>query len=412
MDKLWGPKVHFDDKKYYLYYSARMKTDSLNKTGDPKNNRLMIGAMTGDSPTGPFKDIGRPLFDYGYAVIDNHIFIDDDGSKYFLYSRDCSTNIVEGRHESHMYISRLAEDMITLVGEPTLLTRPDQPWWEFKSGNDWRWNEGSEMVKYIGKYYFMWSANYFASRHYAVGFAVAEKPMGPFVKSDLNPILQDYKGENQMQVSGPGNNKVFRSPDNKEYWTTYHSHTLPGENAPKNGGNRQMCIDRMGFRDDGSIYINGPTLSSQPVPSGVNGYYNIAAVARVATSSTQKNSSVRAITDGETGIWEKYERYEWISDNERENAWVKLHWNKRKRINAVLLYDSAVPGRMIKRGKIIFEEGAEINVNFDFVKGSAAIACFSPFLTKGFKFIVTEMASPGNEPAGLSEIVVLSKSNI
>jgi hypothetical protein len=40
----------------------------------------------------------------------------------------------------------------------------------------------------------------------------------------------------------------------------YHCHTDP----LKGGGNRQVCIDRIRFREDGSIEVLGPTTVSQP----------------------------------------------------------------------------------------------------------------------------------------------------
>jgi GH43 family beta-xylosidase len=64
-------------------------------------------------------------------------------------------------------------------------------------------------------------------------------------------------------ISGPGHHCVIDSPDGSELFVVYHTHT----DAALGGGNRQVCIDRMGFREDGSIYVNGPTLTDQPIPS-------------------------------------------------------------------------------------------------------------------------------------------------
>ena len=48
-----------------------------------------------------------------------------------------------------------------------------------------------------GKYYLFYSANHFMSRDYAVGYAVADSPLGPWHKPANNPIIhRSTVGEN------------------------------------------------------------------------------------------------------------------------------------------------------------------------------------------------------------------------
>jgi GH43 family beta-xylosidase len=164
----------------------------------------------------------------------------------------------EGRHESHLYVVELNLDLISLRSEPLLLTRPEQEW-ELRSGPEWFWNEGPFVRKRNGKYYLMYSANFYAGRDYSVGYAVSESPTGPFVKAAHNPILFSTIPE----ISGPGHNSVTTSPDGAELFIVYHIHTDP----QKPSGDRQVCIDRMGFREDGTIYVNGPTNTLQEFSS-------------------------------------------------------------------------------------------------------------------------------------------------
>jgi len=80
----WAPEVVHDRGKFFMHYSARWGM----------NQSLRIGVATADSPGGPFLDVFNfPMFDFDYAAIDGHVFFDDDGRKYFYYSRDCSENI-------------------------------------------------------------------------------------------------------------------------------------------------------------------------------------------------------------------------------------------------------------------------------------------------------------------------------
>lgn len=244
----WAPEVVYYDEKYFMHYSARWG----------RKESLRIGVAVADHPAGPFLDVlDRPMFDLGYATIDGHVFIDDDGSKYFYYSRDCSENILDGRHESHLYAAELNDDLISFRAEPVLIAKPEQNW-EIQSGAEWRWNEGPFILKNNGLYYLMYSANFYASREYSVGYAIADKPLGPFVKAAHNPILFSPTSE----ISGPGHNSVTTTPDGKGLIMVYHIHTDPQHPS----GDRQVCIDHMGFREDGSLYVVGPTNTPQKMP--------------------------------------------------------------------------------------------------------------------------------------------------
>lgn len=244
----WAPEVVFQDGKFFMHYSARWD----------KNQSLRIGVAMADSPEGPFVDVfNQPMFDFGYAAIDGHVFLDDDGRKYFYYSRDCSENIVDGRHESHLYVAEINDDLVSLKSEALLTTRPEQEG-ELRPGAEWCWNEGPFVLKHDRKYYLMYSANFYAGRDYSVGYAVAEHPTGPFIKASNNPVLFSPIPE----ISGPGHNSVTTSPDGQELIIVYHIHTDP----QKPSGDRQVCIDRMGFHDDGTLYVNGPTFTPQDIP--------------------------------------------------------------------------------------------------------------------------------------------------
>ncbi|MBI4928436.1 MAG: family 43 glycosylhydrolase, partial [Anaerolineae bacterium] len=247
----WAPEVVVYRGKYYLHYSARWE----------KNQSLRLGVAVADSPLGPFMDVyNRPMFDFGYAAIDGHVFFDDDGRKYFYYSRDCSENVVNGCHESHIYGLELNDDLVSFCGEPILVAKPEQEW-ETCHSQEWRWNEGPFMLKHAGKYYLMYSANFYASREYAVGYAVADSPIGPFVKAAHNPVLASPSAD----ISGPGHNSVTLAPDGKTLIIVYHIHTDPQHP----GGDRQVCIDRMEFDTAGRLLVDGPSKGPQPL--GMNG---------------------------------------------------------------------------------------------------------------------------------------------
>ncbi|WP_082687074.1 glycoside hydrolase family 43 protein [Bacillus sp. FJAT-27445] len=243
----WAPEVIKHDGQFYMTYSAR------NKEG-----HLQISVAASKDPLGPFKDISTEIVKQEGSYIDGHIFFDDDGTPYFYYVKDCSENIIDGYHVSQVYVQKMTRDLTALTGEPTLLIGPDQEWEGLN--DDYQWNEGPFVLKHKGKYYLMYSSNFYASPDYSVGYAVSDSPMGPFKKAEENPIL---KKDLKHGISGPGHNSVTVGLDGKTLYAVYHTHTDP--DAPS--GDRQMNMDRLYF-EDGKLKIDGPTNTEQKIRIG------------------------------------------------------------------------------------------------------------------------------------------------
>lgn len=235
----WAPEVVKHGGRYYMHYSAREGGSEL----------LRIGVAVSDSPAGPFRDaIPGPLLSLpGRSTIDAHCFRDDDGKNYLFFSMDCPTNIVNGVHTSQSMCIRLDDSLTKVEGEYVLVSTPDCPW-ETEHDDKWQWSEGPFVLKHAGKYYLTYSANYFATRWYAVGFSVADRPEGPYRKSRRNPILSWVEGE----ISGPGHNAFFRAEDGA-LKCSFHIHA--DYNDPKNGG-RIVCIADAGFDEEGNLFID------------------------------------------------------------------------------------------------------------------------------------------------------------
>ncbi|HEY9560695.1 MAG TPA: glycoside hydrolase family 43 protein [Anseongella sp.] len=278
----WAPEVYKVDNKYYLFYSAQWRD---NPTRELENFR--IGVAVADKPTGPFKDIrNAPVFDPGYPIIDANVFFDDDGRVYLYYSRCCYKHAVESEiaewankkgwydeiEESWVYGVELHPDLTSVKGEPRLLLRPPvkmddkQAEWESRSVTSHevnrRWTEGSFTFKHAGTYYMMYSANHFGGEHYAVGYATAESPLGPYVKSPGNPVLEKNTAHGG-KVTGTGHNSITFSPDGTEMFCVYHGRTAA------TGQQRMVFIDRMEILNDGRLVVHGPVTEPQPLPSGL-----------------------------------------------------------------------------------------------------------------------------------------------
>ncbi len=211
----WAPECYEIGGRFYLFYSADW---AYNPTGALENFR--IGAAISDDPAGPFTDMmDRPIFDPGYPIIDANVY-QEDGRFYLYYSRCCYEHCVDGLEESWIYGVELKPDFTGVIGEPVLLLRPEQPW-EGRSAaaTGRRWNEGSCLLKHDGHYLMTYSGNFFGGPDYAVGYAVAESPLGPYRKAAENPILERY-GE----VTGTGHSCMFRGPEG-EWLICYHGRT-------------------------------------------------------------------------------------------------------------------------------------------------------------------------------------------
>lgn len=268
----WAPEVYKRNGKYYMFYSAHWKNNPNNELENYK-----IGVAVSDSPLGPFEDMtGEPLFDPGYPIIDANVYFADDGKLYLYYSRCCYKHAVESEisawareknmfdeiEESWIYGVELSADFASVIGEPVLLLRPpvsmddQQAEWESRSVTSGevnrRWTEGSYLFKHNDTYYMMYSANFFGGQHYAVGYATASSPLGPFQKSATNPILQKNT-ESGGIVSGTGHNSLLKDREGK-IWCVYHGRTS------KTGDDRLVFLDELQMEENGELTVNGPTV--------------------------------------------------------------------------------------------------------------------------------------------------------
>lgn len=235
----WAPEVVYHNGKFVMTYSAKSRAlDSFR-----------IEVAISDSPTGPFIDVhGGPMFDFGYAAIDGSILVCEEGN-FLYYSRDCGENIVNGYKTSQIYCIRMNDALTEVVGEPKLVSTPDQEF-EMKSAklDRWEvphiWNEGPCVIKRGDTYIMNYSTNYYASLDYAIGLSTSKSPWGPFVKSKHNPVISRNE-----EFFGAGHNAFFTNKDG-ELMTAFHIQTNPAHPS----GDRTTVIAKVEFvEEDGEI---------------------------------------------------------------------------------------------------------------------------------------------------------------
>src|SRR5829696_4056518 len=182
----WAPGVMQIEDQFVMYYVAR----------DKKIDKQCIGVATSDDPGGQFTDPNDEAIicqgDLG-GSIDAYPFRDDDGKLYLFWKNDgncCGLEVA-------LWVQELSPDGMTLVGQPVKLITRDQPW-------ERPLIENPAMVEHNDKYYLFYSANWWESHEYAIGYAVCETVTGPCEKPLDEPWV-DY----EAPVMGPGGESFF-----------------------------------------------------------------------------------------------------------------------------------------------------------------------------------------------------------
>lgn len=224
----WAPEIMYRNGKFHMIY-----------TSDEH-----IGIASADSPLGPFRQEKQQFLSERNAI-DGDFFVDDDGQIYLYYVRFAGGNVIYG--------SRIDEETMTLDEENEVRLIAAEEEWETHMGHV---AEGPFMLKHNGKYYLTYSANDYRSIDYAIGYAVSDSPLGPFVKYEGNPILH-----RTAEVNGVGHHSFTYSKDGSQMICVYHRHRTMTEVHP-----RTTCIDKAWFDENGVLHIEGPTTDERETP--------------------------------------------------------------------------------------------------------------------------------------------------
>lgn len=195
----WAPEVYHIGDRYIMYYSSQEH----------------ICVAEAASPLGPFKQkVKSPM--RRNKGIDNHLFIDCDGTPYLYW--------VHFNSGLEIWTARLEEDLTTIIpGSEKLCIKTSQAW-------EMAWpsvNEGPYVLEHKGIYYMTYSANSYESPAYGIGLATAKSPYGPWSKYEGNPILQFYDS-----MEGVGHHAFFKDAKGKNR-IIFHSHNKAGQIHPR-----------------------------------------------------------------------------------------------------------------------------------------------------------------------------------
>lgn len=202
----WAPQIYKEEgSPYCLFYTA--------------NEQVVVAKS--DSLTGKFTQKELRPIDGSEKNIDPFLFKDDDGKYYLYHVRFDNGNYL---WSAEYDIENDSIDKSTLVRCFGLTDA-----WEKTDDNKWSpVMEGPTVFKKDGVYYMFYSANHFLNQDYAVGYATAPAPQGPWTKYAGNPIIhKSIVGE-----PGSGHGDMFKGLDDKLYYV-YHVHNCDSVATPR-----------------------------------------------------------------------------------------------------------------------------------------------------------------------------------
>lgn len=463
-DNYWAPEVIYDEGVYYMFYNAYNQND---------NNRLCISVAWAESPSGPFYSPNsldgngdrltpsQPVFDVTVRnkavadrakemeaqgitrfakdnALDASPFVDPvSGKKYLFFSYYDSYgegSFVYGMEMKDWY----TPDYSTL----TRLTHPGHSTVEHGLSNtpsdryEANVNEGPFMIYHEGTYYLTLSIYGYTDPQYRVIQAVADSPLGTFVK------LSDEEGgkvistdvANWDHIVSAGHHCFITVGD--ELFIAYH--TFYDRMTVVNG--RALAFDKVIWTENSShmevLHTNGPSWSVQPLPASLSGYKNLAPQAHVTADNTEEGSDTALLTDGLV----KYQEYDLVEEYQAKagKSTITLEWDDFKTVRGLLVYNSwdfysafdkiekvemeykKADGSTgtVTINNLAFDEDWHVDSEYEMMRpGGAAIAEFNELPVKKITFTINSkdlkytMAEDYDieESLALGEIVVLGK---
>jgi xylan 1,4-beta-xylosidase len=198
MGSYWAPELFYRNGTFFVYYTARRKSDKQSFIGVASTSDLKKG----------FKDHGL-LLEWTKEAID--AFVVEDKGKLFLTWK--AYGLDQGR-SIELLGAELSEDGLKVTGKEFSLLKADKQGWE-EGGM-----EGQAIFKKGNYWYMLYSGNACCGEkcNYQVGLARAEKLQGPWTKYSGNPILS---GDETWKC--PGHGTVVTTPDNR-YFYLHHAY--------------------------------------------------------------------------------------------------------------------------------------------------------------------------------------------
>jgi xylan 1,4-beta-xylosidase len=200
----WAPHIFQQKDTFYMAYVA--------------NENIAIAKAT--NPAGPFtqKTIGQ--LEAPLKQIDPFVFVDDDGKKYLYHVRLTNGN--------RIFVAEMENDFSAIKPATVKECISATEQWENTKNVPWSVTEGPTVFKHKGLYYMFYTANDFRNPDYAVGYATATSPYGPWKKYNGNPIIS----RSLLGINGTGHGDFFRDAQNN-LLHVFHTHFSDSITGPR-----------------------------------------------------------------------------------------------------------------------------------------------------------------------------------
>jgi arabinan endo-1,5-alpha-L-arabinosidase len=248
----WAPEVVEADGRWWMYYSVGF---------DDVGHHLRVAVA--DSPMGPFADLAVNLTPQERFAIDPHPFQDADGTWYLYYARD----VLEGeRAGTQLAVDRM-DAMTSLTGSSMTVLSATSDWQLFQRGRsmyggtyDWHTLEGPAVLLHDGSYYLFYSGGSWQGEGYAVAWARADHPLGPWLEPppQAGRLLQTVP----HRVRGPGHNSLVTT-DGGTDMIIYHAWNDLGTR-------RQLWMDPLVWDLRARVWMGPAGRNGRCRPEGTN----------------------------------------------------------------------------------------------------------------------------------------------
>lgn len=203
---LYAPDCHYRNGTYYLYYTLASPEDTE-------------GVATSSKPAGPFVN-GRSIDLYGNNQIDPAVFIDDDGTAYYIWGQ-FTAKMAELKPNMLEIDPATIKDSVLTEGEHFF-------------------HEGGTMVKRKGVYYFIYAHMGRAGRATCIAYATSDHVMGPYT---YGGVIVDNDHSDPEVWNNHGSIAEYKG----QWYVFYHRSTHGSVMM------RKACVEPIHFNDDGSI---------------------------------------------------------------------------------------------------------------------------------------------------------------
>jgi beta-xylosidase len=235
---MWAPDCAYRNGTYYFYFPHPSDTRW--------NDTWKIGVATSAKPASDFKVQGYIEGLGGFAMIDPAVFVDDDGQAYIYFGGG-----------SHCAGAKMKSNMTEVDGAVQTMVGLED------------FHEATWVFKRNGTYYLTYADNHPPNNQ--MRYAMSTNALGPWTYKGiyLEPTDCDTTHGSVVEYKG-------------QWYQFYHNQVISGQ-----GNLRSLCVDKLNFKDDGTIQTVVQTKQGPPAAAS-------AAAASVAPVKYAAQSAVTA----------------------------------------------------------------------------------------------------------------------